>query len=96
MGETEKLYDLKQSFRLYLYYYIKKDKHPRHYNFGRMLKLLFSDNFSPVKSAEKVKPYLMRLKEQKKSKLNTLEETEVIPYETLWEMLMNKYAAKKN
>ncbi|HKR03428.1 MAG TPA: hypothetical protein VJY62_02245 [Bacteroidia bacterium] len=95
MKETERLYDLKQSFRLYLYHYIKKNKHPRHYHFGRMLRFLFSYNFNPAKAAQKVKPYLINLQEQKKDKLNILEETEIIPYETLWVMLMNKFVTKK-
>jgi hypothetical protein len=95
MGDADRLYDLKQSFRLYLYHYIKKNKHPRHYYFGRMLRFLFSDNFNPVKAAQKAQPHLMNLKKQK-SNISILEETEVIPYETLWQMLMDKFVTKKN
>ncbi|MEO5571296.1 MAG: hypothetical protein ABIT08_05535 [Bacteroidia bacterium] len=94
MGDIDRLYDLKQSFRLYLYHYIKKNNHPRHYFFGRMMRFLFSDNFYPEKSAQKVKPHYMNLVGPK-NKLSVLEETEVIPYETLWQMLMDKYATKK-
>ena len=94
MGDADRLYDLKQSFRLYLYHYIKKNKHPRHYYFGRMLRFLFSDNFNPLKAAQKAQPHLMNLKKQK-SNISILEETEVIPYETLWQMLMDKFVTKK-
>jgi hypothetical protein len=95
MGDTDRLYDLKQSFRLYLYHYIKKKKHPRHYYFGRILRFLFSDNFNPEKYAQKAGQYIKSLQKQK-NKLNTLEESEVIPYETLWQMLMDKFVAKKS
>jgi hypothetical protein len=94
MADTERLYDMKQSFRQYLYLYIKKNKHPRHYYFGRMIRLMFSDNFNPAKAEQKVKPYFAYLKQQE-NKPGSLEGTEVIPYETLWQMLMDKFKSGK-
>ena len=94
INDANRLHDLEYSFRQYLHRYIKEGKHPRHYYFGRMLWMLFRNNSFSDATKDKIELYLKKLNGEK-NKLNVLEETEVIPYEVLWKMLMEKFEWKK-
>jgi hypothetical protein len=94
INDVNRLRDLEYSFRQYLHRYIKERKHPRHYYFGRMLWMLFRNNSLTTAMNDKIQPYKQKLNGQK-NKVHILEETEVIPYEDLWKMLMEKCGCKK-
>ncbi|MEP7169695.1 MAG: hypothetical protein ABI855_10030 [Bacteroidota bacterium] len=87
LGDREKLVDLEYSFRRYHSRYIKKEKYPRHYYFGCIVRQLLKNDFNY--EDDKIKIFLMRLKENKNN-AQSLEETEIIPYETLWRMMKKK------
>jgi hypothetical protein len=88
-GNYSRLIDIKTPFRDYLRRYISRKRNPRHYYFGRIMQQLFQNNFNFKKKDRIIMVYLKKLKGAKATSL-PLEETEVIPYLVLWQMLKEK------
>jgi hypothetical protein len=86
IGNLDKLINIEFSFREYMRRNIKKSDHPRHYYFGQLLRMFFRNNYSISGIESEVATGLNKLSSVKQ----TLEETEVIPYEMLWKMLIEK------
>jgi hypothetical protein len=87
--DHNKLGDARFAFRNYFRRYIKKDESPRSFYFGCMMIQLFKNNFNFKKKDPVITVYLKKLKGVKATSL-PLEETEVIPYPVLWQMLKEK------
>ncbi len=89
IGDQDRLFDIAEPFCKYLQRHIRKKRHHRQYHFGKLMALLFKFNFDvkQVKNAEKL--YLKMLLPSKINKL-PLDETEIIPYPILWEMVLEK------
>lgn len=89
IGDKARLLENDEALKQYLHRYISKKKHPRHFAFGKLLRLLFRNDFQIEMLEEKARPWLTMLKEEK-DEIKKLEEMEVIPYETIWDMLKEK------
>jgi hypothetical protein len=89
IDNKDKLFELEIAFRLYFNRHIKKIKHPRHYYFGVMLRILFNCDFNSNIAEIKAKPYLKKL-ERRNLTAQTLEETEIIPYPILWNLILER------
>lgn len=92
INDTDKLINIEFSFREYLRRNIKKSSHPRHYYFGEMLRLFFKNNYSMEGIKEQAAVCLKKMNVTQSGQ--SLEETEIIPYETLWQMLEEKCKAQ--
>ncbi len=82
-GNISELVNLEDSFRIYFYKYIKAEEYPRHFIFGKFLLKFFRRGFTL--DSEIVDEYLEKLK-----KYDTLEETEIIPYEELIKIICER------
>lgn len=77
------------SFAMYVHRHIKKKKFPRSYYFCKMLLTLYKHSLNRkkiIEAASKFERYLQEYKE--------LEHFEVIPYENLWKIILNKLEEK--
>jgi hypothetical protein len=89
IANEERLFELQDAFRLYFDRHIKKLKQSRHYYFGVMLRILFNSDFNPEIAERKAKPHLKKLEAQN-THTHPLEETEIIPYPILWNLILEK------
>jgi hypothetical protein len=72
----------------YCYRHLRGDNAQRSYFFLKMLMHIPTSGFDPVQSAAKAERYYQKLKETPLQVANQTHEIEVIPYEMLWEIVM--------
>ncbi len=89
IDELFRLIDLERPFRLYCSRYIKQKTHPRHFAFAKLIKLYFKHLGQNAQIKEPSRQWLYFLKCHK-SEYDAFEESEIIPYETLWKMILKK------
>lgn len=87
--DHNRLLDIAEPFCKYLQRHIRKKRHPRQYHFGKLMALLFKFSFDVKIVRKESEPYLKMLVPSK-TKMLTLDETEIIPYPILWEMVLEK------
>lgn len=80
----------------YCYRHLRGDSAQRSYCFLKMLLHIPTSGFDPVQSALKAERYLRKLHETPLQVANQTHEIEVVPYEMLWEIIMESlHSAKK-
>jgi hypothetical protein len=81
----------------YCYRHLRGPEVRRSYYFLKMLLYIPTSGFDPILSASRAARYLEKLKETSFNAVDQSHETEVIPYELLWEMALESLlATKKN
>lgn len=80
----------------YCYRHLRGDNAQRSYCFLKMLLHIPTSGFDPVLSAQKAEKYLQKLRETPLQIANQTHEIEVVPYEMLWEILMESLQKGKN
>lgn len=94
-GEFDKAMDKVSSLKSYEQRHIKKNVNPRTYYFIRMLKTLVRYDFEPEKSEEIASKFLDKLKHSHVGDKGRIETLEVVPYDLLWNEIINKIRAYK-
>ncbi len=85
-----KLLDETEAIKQYCYRHLNNKNTVRSYHFFRMLMQIPLGRFDAEKVSERVKPSLLVLTETPLQVANQIHEIELIPYEILWEIAMEK------
>jgi hypothetical protein len=80
----------------YCYRHLRGDNAQRSYCFLKMLLYIPTSGFDPIQSAQRAEKYLQKLLETPLQVANQTHEIEVVPYEVLWEIIMESLNAAKN
>lgn len=92
--DLDKLINIEEPFRVYVARYVSRKNNLRSYYFAKLLLVLFKYNFDPIKSEQIGKKFLERLNKISSSYNGNLESIEVIPYDSLWTLLLKKLKEK--
>jgi hypothetical protein len=90
IGDVDKLINIAEPFKVYVARYVSRKNNLRSYYFAKLLLVLFKYNFEPVKSEQIGKKFLERLINISSHDNGDLESIEVIPYDTVWPLLISK------
>jgi hypothetical protein len=83
MQNYDSLIKMEDAFKVYFRRYIKQTESPRHYLFGKFILLLYKNDFAIT--LQDVNDYFEKLERH-----SLLEETEIIPYETLGKIIFDR------
>jgi hypothetical protein len=89
-GRFDRLVGQEEPFKQYLYRHIGRQRHPRHFAFGHMLRKLLAGNVQPGAPNKVVERFHARLAGHRGGYAR-FEETEVIPYEELWRLVIRHW-----
>lgn len=84
-----------EAIEQYCYRHLRGDHIKRSYYFIKMLLYISASGFDPEKSAIKAERYLIKLKESTFAIMDHSHGMEVIPYEILWEIVLESIAVSK-
>ncbi len=90
-GRYDDLVGLEEPYRQYLHRHIARRRHPRHHAFGHLLRHLLAGRFR-AGAPNRVAARMHRSLASHKGPFGRYEETEVIPYETLWGLVISLWA----
>ena len=85
--EFEQLYSKEDTLRKYAHTYLKTDHSKRSFYFFKLMLVVIRVDFDPEKSIRKGKPWFDKLKITPEPG-DAYAEVEIIPYEKLWELLI--------
>lgn len=89
------LLDEVEAVEQYCYRHLRGDNAQRSYYFLKMLLHIPTSGFDPAQSAQRAEKFLQKLRETPLQVANQTHEIEVIPYEMLWEIMMESLQAAK-
>ena len=92
LGRFDQLVGMEEPFKQYLYRHISNYRHPRHYAFGHMLRKLLAGKAQPTAPNKVIERFHARLKAHS-GRYKRYEETEIIPYEVLWSLIISKWTS---
>jgi hypothetical protein len=95
IGDMDKLINIAEPFRVYVARYVSRKNNLRSYYFSKLLMVLFKYEFNPEKSEQIGKKFYDRLNGINPVYNGDLEGIEVIPYDVLWKLLLNKLKENK-
>lgn len=85
-----------EALRTYAYDYLKRSEAVRSYYFIDLLVRLIKADFDPAKIRSKIKIIFQRMQQEKVNYNSTQTRMEVLPYEQIWEMILNILEMRKN
>lgn len=91
----DKLYDRVEAISKYSYRHLKNDFKLRSNCFIRMLLALVKADYNPIRANRYAEKYLKRLKTTEMNLNEYSTEIEIIPYEQLWEIIIEMLSKKK-
>jgi hypothetical protein len=94
MGELKKLADRTNYLDNYIKQYVDKKNFKRTYIFLKILLKLFQNKFDPFKTEKQTATQFKKLAFIPENKLKDCDALEVIPYDHLWPMLLERLKAK--
>ncbi len=89
-GEFLKIMDRAETVRQYSSRYLRKSENTRTITFLKMLKIMIDQDFGLEGTRAKTAKHYDRLQHKAGEQKPVLEVTEVIPYDTLWEMVLQR------
>ncbi len=89
-GNTDKLIDKEDAFKVYVSRYVSRKTNVRSYYFAKLMMVLFKYHFAAEKSEQIGQKFFDRLTKITPSYSGELEGIEVIPYDTLWKLVVKK------
>jgi hypothetical protein len=89
------LLDEVEAVEQYCYRHLRGDNAQRSYYFLKMLLHVPTSGFDPAQSVHRAEKFLQKLRETPLQVANQTHEIEVIPYEMLWEIMMESLNAAK-
>lgn len=92
--EYEQVVDRLEALRVYAHRYLRKDETFRSNVFIKMLSVLPAARFHRIQAARKAKPLLKRLEEVPLSRSMLGADIEVLPYEKLWEFVLDSLGTR--
>lgn len=90
MGDFDKVMDKFHSLKSYAHRYINKKKNPRSFYFVKMILLMVKYEFDYEKTKTIGNKFFVKMNQSKLGNQGELETLEVIPYDILWEDLLEK------
>ncbi len=94
IGNYPEVIRMEEALQAYCNRNLRKKKNHRSYYFMKMILVLLKHNMDYTKSMQLARKFLARMKASSEVEQAT-EELEVIPYDKLWELLLNKVKAKE-
>jgi len=94
MGDFKKLADRTNYLENYINKYVDRKNFARTFIFMRMLLRLFKNNFNADKTEKQCLKQFSKIEFAPGNKLNTCDELEVIPYDILWGLILERIKAK--
>jgi len=89
-GNFDMLIEKADSFRIYFKRYVTKHINYRTFYFVKMVEIMFKHNFSYDKVKQSSEKFYARLSDKVGQYHGDIESLEVIPYEELWEQILNR------
>lgn len=87
--EYNKIIDRMEALKIYRSRYLRNEVYYRSNTFIKMLQIMEKKDFNRMEVEEKAEPLYKILRPGKDKKKNTLSELEIIPYDHLWEMILD-------
>ena len=96
LNDFDKVMDKFDSLKSYAQRYINKKRNPRSFYFVKMLLLMVKYDFDYEKTKRIAEKFFIKINQSKIGNQGLLEYLEVIPYDILWQDLMEKLKSTAN